>query len=57
MTNADKIRNMSDEELAEFLYDLSSHCYGCGDFNGCGCYYGNKECQNFTEWLQQEVKQ
>ncbi len=57
MTNADKIRNMSDEELAEFLYDLSSHCYECGDFNGCGCYYGNKECQNFTEWLQQEVKQ
>ena len=29
MTNADKIRNMSDEELADFLYEMD-HYYTSG---------------------------
>lgn len=44
-TNADKIRNMSDEELAEFLvkYDISLK---------------NKEIEpnNWLEWLQSEAE-
>ena len=37
MSLADEIRNMSDEELAEFLvWDLPDECEGCEDFgNGC----------------------
>lgn len=45
-TNADRIRNMSDEELAEFLvkYDISLE---------------NKETEpnNWLEWLQSEVEE
>ena len=57
MTNAEKIRSMLDEELAEFLRKLSSNCYDCGDMNGCGCYYGNDECGDFGDWLKSEVEE
>ena len=43
MTNADKIRGMTDEELAEFL---SCNCSGDG--------YGN-EMESWFDWLKQEV--
>lgn len=54
MTNADKIRAMSDGELADFLYDCSPSCeYGCPARVG-GC------CENciraMEEWLKQEVE-
>lgn len=51
MTNADKIRSMTDEELAEWLDE-------CADCNICkkhptqcdvDCYHG------YLEWLQQEA--
>ncbi len=60
MTNADRIRNMSDEELAEFLegFTVCDHCE----------YYKNERCamenpcvHAFAEamafkWLQAEVE-
>lgn len=56
-TNADKIRNMSDEELAELITGLNKECLaGIGECN-CSAY---KTCQNCNvevkKWLQSEVK-
>lgn len=52
-TNADKIRNMSDEELAGFIVGLNLHCLaGLGK---CDCK-ANKTCDNCNaevkNWLQ-----
>ena len=56
-TNADKIRNMSDEELAEQLFNKSrcDNCFAnCNDKDNCpslgSCY------SRHLEWLQSEVK-
>lgn len=56
-TNADKIRNMSDEELAELLFNKSrcDNCFAnCNDKDNCpslgSCY------SRHLEWLQSEVK-
>lgn len=56
-TNADRIRNMSDEELAEFITGLSKHCLaGIGECD-CSEY---ETCQNCNvevkKWLQSEVE-
>ena len=48
MTNADRIRAMSDEELKEFICS-NSQCKFC-KFEGCG------RCE-LLEWLQQPVKE
>lgn len=49
-TNADRIRNMSDEELAEFLHEYSNHtCLYCKDC-GVSCKKQN------LEWLQKECE-
>lgn len=64
MTNADRIRNMSDEELAEFIHKMKVTCFV--DIIG----YANKDCgqgkiscrecrakaPTILEWLQSEVK-
>lgn len=56
-TNADKIRNMSDEELAEFLDvveedGISSQCVNLP----CDCCR-DKECSNcWKNWLQSEAE-
>lgn len=61
-TNADRIRNMSDEELAEFIQKIKTTCFV--DFIG----YANKDCEQdkisckdcqakaptILEWLQDE---
>ena len=57
-TNADRIRNMSDEELTEFLSNLTSqcesntscsqHCYGCYEE-----YCNSERC---LKWLQSEAE-
>lgn len=57
VTNADRIRNMSDEELAEFITGLSKHCLaGIGECD-CSTY---ETCQNCNvevkKWLQSEAE-
>lgn len=58
MTNAEKIRSMSDEELAEFLDiveedGISSQCTNLS----CDCCCEKTECSKcWKEWLQSEVE-
>lgn len=65
LTNADRIRAMSDEELAVFLDDLTCLCVDCNDHDGvnencpiykqgCGRYC---EPKDLMDWLQQPVKE
>lgn len=64
MTNADKIRNMSDEELAETYVDF--FCYG-GVLNQAIAYKTKHTHQAFSEekyaikaeleWLKSEVEE
>lgn len=59
MTNADRIRNMTDEELAEYLYGVSegtADCVICDD--DCDYCELEEECKNrMLQWLQAEVKE
>ena len=61
MTNADKIRNMTDDELYEFILGLNGHCLAgigecnCSDEATLPC---DESCKRKTrEWLQSEVNQ
>ena len=51
-TNADMIRNMSDEELAEFLCKVKSD-YQWMDHE----FPSEEECGEWVEWLQSEVEE
>ena len=54
-TNADRIRAMSDEELAEVFGKLV-HCGGCPMRDNCKV--DNLPCNNvLLEWLQQPAKE
>ena len=57
-TNADKIRTMDDEELAEFLDDLTDNCCRCAEHQNCGnCQIGLDAESGFCDikkWLQSE---
>jgi hypothetical protein len=59
MTNGDRIRSMSDEELAELI---NRHwCYCCGyvvdDFGNCNSP-AEKSCEeSILEWLKKEVEE
>lgn len=54
MTNADRIRAMSDEELAEFLKD---HFLNCPPTD-CPGHPGEVECTNcWLTWLREDVKE
>ena len=57
-TNADRIRNMSDEELVELITGLNKECLaGIGE---CDCS-AHKTCNNcnveVSKWLQSEAEQ
>lgn len=56
MTNSDRIRKMSDEELASILElrDCYGDAYKCPEWDsGCECI-----CQEgFLKWLRQEVSE
>lgn len=55
-TNADRIRNMSDEELAEFLA-YNAYCEECYVKKDDSCCYPNGTCkQKHLEWLQSEAE-
>lgn len=56
-TNADRIRNMTDEELAEFFKEIGS-CLASGDFIDCSSFITCNGCDQRTlQWLQTEVKE
>lgn len=57
MTNVDKIRAMTDEELAEYLCLLHPNCppgYGTCFTPNCAKLYGCYDC--WLNWLKQEVQ-
>ena len=64
MTNAQKIRSMSDEELAEFLtYINPTNCQDCAFSNGWRCQPDRDDYSDFEKceegrkrWLQQSVE-
>ena len=58
-TNSDRIRNMSDEELAELI--TGSLNFDCADYcdsftNGCAFNCGKKEIEIALKWLQSEAE-
>lgn len=63
LTNADRIRQMTDEELAEFIdiYDIEDICKTRCEKTGearerCMCY-GEQCVNNILQWLKQEVSE
>lgn len=56
MSNADRIRNMTDKEMAEFFDKLETVCDMCACNIGC-CNVASKNCKaGFLKWLQSEVE-
>ena len=63
-TNADRIRSMSDEELAEFLTNINpTNCQDCGFSHGWRCqpdrdnYSDFEKCKKGRKrWLQQPAE-
>ena len=54
-TNADRIRVMTDEELAHFISEIADCCV-CKAEMGKGCSAG-KKCEDFwLDWVKQEVE-
>ena len=54
MTNAERIKSMTDEELANFLCDRTKNCSDCNALEFCwinGCHANGIE-----KWLKQEVE-
>lgn len=58
MSNADKIRKMNDEELAEFMenFDKTGGCDMCSAAYQCKCNGISKCKDGYLGWLQSEVK-
>ena len=55
MTNADRIRNMSDEELADILFDS---CIDHIEVSSCERMFEKDSCKECVlEWLQSEAEQ
>lgn len=61
MTNGDRIRALSDEELAKWLLDMMSHkvaCFGEGAFPYTPCRNEEHDCVKCgIEWLKQPVEE
>ena len=68
MTHADKIRNMTDDELTEFINHITLSCYCCAqdkaaygvevDESKPHCVFGR--CtgkREIAEWLKEECKE
>lgn len=54
VSNADRIRGMSDEELARWLVDATVCERVCGEDEYC---HGNECVNRVTDWLQQPAKE
>ena len=60
ITNADRIRAMSDEDLARFLIWNVPSCVNFCDDARCGCKWNCKHCDDLTvivDWLRQTAKE
>lgn len=62
ITNADRIRSMSDEELVVFLDEFSSMCIECTEDaknKSCPIYKDGYYCrpQDIMKWLQQPAEE
>ena len=57
MTNADRIRSMSDEELATMLKDYKDCSKNCIISNGKHCYQVCEEESVLLKWLQQPAEE
>lgn len=60
MTNGDRIRKMTDEELAEYIHGVSESTAPCvlceDDCDFCEC--SDEECKQKTlNWLKSEVEE
>ncbi len=53
-TNADRIRSMTDEELARWLVDATVCERVCGEDEYC---HGNECVKRVTDWLKQPAKE
>lgn len=53
ITNADRIRAMSDEELADFLHELTN--WGCPEHGARSCVVRCGDC--WLTWLREDVKE
>lgn len=57
MTNGDRIRQMTDEELAEFLNSIVLHCRQESCSATCSMWECCSSISDYQEeWLKQEVK-
>lgn len=62
-TNADWIRNMTDEELSFFLnetvYENGENLFLCDDYDVAGICRGHScdECKGYLHWLKQELEE
>ena len=57
MTNAEKIRKMSDSDLADFLCDVSgTKCAACKFNGGERVHVFEEECA-VMKWLREEAKE
>ena len=56
-TNADRIRSMTDEELAEFLrrtvWEEGANLFECAEYT---CDYPCEVCKEYLKWLQSEAE-
>ena len=52
-TNADRIREMSDEELAKWLCSRDNNCEYCPVVGTCS---GGRERNELVDWLKNEVE-
>ena len=56
-TNADKIRSMSDEELATFFTELAASCQSCPANDICDDHCSEETCRSTVlVWLKEEAK-
>lgn len=59
MTNADRIRSMTNEELARFIARNNFDCANYCEDARCGCSWGcgNKDKEIALQWLQRESEE
>lgn len=62
LTNADRIRSMSNEQLAVFIDELTSRCFSCmedGKNTDCPIYSGGRYCErsDVIRWVQEPVEE